>query len=187
MKHINSIRAFAYIHHDKDETEPHYHIVIRTHSAWSAAMIENWFKGLTDKEGVAINTYCQPVGNMNALEEYLTHSDIESQEKGKHRYKRTDIKDHGLWDIVPKTESKDSSYDIINDILCGMSIRQLVIRYGRDYVYHRTQYQDIVNEIRQDEGYKESKLNALQYTYPIHKEEISTDTDLNKYFENERN
>ena len=196
-KHLNSIRAFAYIYHDKDETEPHYHVVIRTHTSWSTAMIERWFKGLTDKEGEILNTFSQPVGNMIALEEYLTHADFESRQKGKHLYKRTEIKDHGLWDIVPKTESRDSSYDIVNDILCGMSTRQLVIRYGRDYVYHRNQYQDIVHEIRQDEGYKEAKYNALEYTYPLIQRQITcTDpdlepipnsTDLNNYFENERN
>ena len=48
--HAKSIRALCYIHHDQDESEPHYHILMRTHSNWTTTQITKWFADLKDKE-----------------------------------------------------------------------------------------------------------------------------------------
>lgn len=153
IDHASSVRAFAYILHDKDEAEPHYHLILRLHQAWTPSAIEKWFKGLTDKKNEPINTFAEKANDLTALELYLTHDDFESRQKGKHQYPKSAIKDHGLWDIVPKNDSKDHTYDIICDVMNGMTERQLIIRHGKEYLYHRYQYKEIVDAIITEEGY----------------------------------
>lgn len=160
QEHISSLRAFCYIVHDKDESEPHTHFIIRTHSTWYPKQIERWFSDLKDRKKQPINTFCEPANDLHALKRYLTHSDQDSIEKGKYQYSESEIKDFGLNDIVPKGNSFDSSYEVINDILSGVSFRQLIIKYGRDFVYHWQQYVDLAHEIRDQEGYAESKMMA---------------------------
>ncbi len=161
MKHIKSIRAYCYILHDKDENEPHHHVVLRTHSTWSSFQLRKWFSGLTDKEKKPINTFCEPANDLVALKEYLTHSDDESRTKGKYQYSASDIRDYGIWDLIPKNDSYDSSYEIINKILVGTSYRELVRQYGRSFLYHWDKFADMAAEIRQEEGYKEARMRAL--------------------------
>ena len=160
QSHIKSIRAFAFIFHDKDEAEPHHHIIMRTHSTWSSFQIRKWFAGLLDKEKKQINTFCEPANDLGALEEYLTHSDEESKQKGKHEYSRDDIKDFGLWDMIPRGESYDDSYEILNHLLSGTSYREMVRHYGRKFVYHWGAYSDLADKIRTDEGYKEAAVRS---------------------------
>lgn len=158
--HISSVRAFCYILHDKDEAEPHTHFIIRTHSTWYPSQVERWFSGLKDQKKQPVNTFCEPANDLSALDQYLTHSDDESISKGKHQYDRSEIRDFGLRDIIPKGNSYDSSYEVINDILSGVSFRKLIIKYGRDFVYHWQSYCDLAQEIRNQEGYAESKMMA---------------------------
>lgn len=159
-QHVSSLRAFCYIYHDKDDSEPHIHFIIRTHSTWYPKQIERWFKDLKDKKKQPVNTFCEPANDLHALKQYLTHSDSESISKGKYQYPESDIKDYGLSDIIPKGNSFDTSYEVINDILSGTPFRKLIIKYGRDFVYHWQQYCDLAQEIRNQEGYAESKMMA---------------------------
>lgn len=162
LAHQSSIRAWSYIYHDKDEAKPHYHVIIRTYSTWYNTAIEKWFKGLKDKSGEYINTFCEKANDLVALEQYLTHDDFESQQKGKHRYPKSAIRDYGLWDIVPCKDSFDDSYDVINDIISGMTVRDLVRRYGRDYVYHRFAYEEIADKIITEDGFSNSQRQVME-------------------------
>lgn len=159
--HIRSIRAFCYIHHDRDESVPHYHIIMRTHSAWTSIQICRWFAGYVDKEKKPINTFCEPANDLTALKEYITHSDEESREKGKYQYTVGDIQDFGLWDIVPQNDSYDDSYEILNKFLACTSCRELVRQYGRKFVYHWGAYSEIADKIRTEEGYHEARIRSM--------------------------
>ena len=163
--HIKSVRAFCYIYHDKDEAEPHHHIMIRTHSTWTPPQLARWFAGLVDGDKKPINTFCESANDTSALEEYFTHTDEKSKEAGKYQYKKEDIKDFGLWDIVDRKESYDDCLEIVNKILLGVSYRELVRQYGRKFLYHWDKYADIAVEIRQDEGYREARQRALTDLY----------------------
>ena len=163
--HVKSVRAFCYILHDKDESTPHYHIILRTHSTWTSVQLRKWFNGLSDKDKKIINTFCEPANDLYALKEYLTHSDDESKTNGKHEYSQSDIKDFGIWDIIPKKDSYDDAYEIVNEILLGRSYRELVRRYGVKFLYHWEKYADVAGEIRQEEGYKEARMKAYMEVY----------------------
>lgn len=162
--HITSIRAFCYIHHDKDEAEPHFHILMRTHSTWTTAQLARWFSDLKDKEKKPINTFCEIANDMESLKRYIIHDTEESREGGKHQYSLDDIKDYGMTDLAERKDSYDSSYEILLRVLNGANPRDLVRCYGRDYLYHYNCYHEVADKIRNVEGYREAALNsALEY------------------------
>lgn len=158
--HASSIRALCYIYHDKDEAEPHHHILMRTHGTWSPVQLTKWFKDLKDKEKKPVNTFCEIANDMDALKEYIMHADTESREQGKHLYSKEDIKDFGFCDLAERKDCYDSSYEILLRILAGANPRDLVRVYGRDYLYHINAYHECADKIRTLEGYGEAKMFA---------------------------
>lgn len=144
-KHTSSIRAFAYIYHDRDESPPHYHLLVRTYSSWTENQILKWFDWVKLKTGQ--NTLVEILDNSIGMNAYLTHTDYESVMKKKYPYKREEIKDFGLFDIVDKRNSFDETYEIVNNVLLGMSEKDLVRRYGKNYLFHRNAFHESANEI----------------------------------------
>lgn len=158
--HISSLRALCYILHDKDESEPHHHILMRTHSTWTAQQVGKWFADLKDKEKKPVNTFCETANDMEALKMYIIHADRESIENGKHQYSMDDIKDFGFCDLSEKKDSYDSSYEILLKVLAGANPRDLVRYYGRDYLYHLNAYHECAERIQNIEGYAESHIRS---------------------------
>ena len=158
--HAKSIRALCYIHHDKDESEPHYHILMRTHATWSTVQITKWFADLKDKEKKPINTFCEIANDMYALKRYIIHDTEEARAEGKHQYTIEDIKDFGMCDLSERKDAYDSSYEILLKVLAGANPRELVRYYGRDYLYHLNAYHECAVRIRELEGYREASMFA---------------------------
>lgn len=150
--HSQSIRAFAYIHHDKDETTPHYHLLIRTYDAWSSVQLSKWFDKYKAVDGQ--NTLIEPASDMQALVEYLTHGDLASIEAGKYRYNVEEIVDGGLLDTVEKKDSYDNTYEIINEMLKGVPTKVLIRRYGKQLIYHYSQFIAVKEAIEREEYYQ---------------------------------
>lgn len=170
--HVRSIRAMCYILHDKDEAEPHHHILMRTHSNWTTAQIAKWFSDLKDKEKKPINTFCEIANDMDALELYILHADAKSKEEGKYLYTKEDIKDFGLCDLSERKDSYDNSYEILMKVLAHANPRDLVRYYGRDFLYHLNAYYECADKIRELEGYKEASMFARM--------EMFTESNLKK-------
>lgn len=141
--HVRSIRAYAYILHDKDESVPHHHLLLKTYDAWTITQILKWF----DKFKLEINenTLGEPASDLHALRDYITHSDYESIKAGKHRYDVSEIVDYNMFALVENKDSYDETYAILNDVLLGVNTRELVRRYGKNYLYHITCF-DIAKE-----------------------------------------
>lgn len=165
--HNSSIRAYAYIHHDKDEAEPHYHVVFRTFDAWSIPQIEKWWKGFTDEKGEPTNTFVQRATDLHALHEYLTHSDAESKDQGKHQYSPSDIISNGLFDLVPKKDAVDDTYEMLEHMMNGASTKWMVRRYGRAFVYHYSQFIAVKEAMQQDEWMAESRRQSIAQGYKV--------------------
>lgn len=155
--HNSSIRSYAYIHHDKDEAEPHFHVIFRTFDAWSVASIEKWFKGYLDEKGESINTFVQRAKDLYALRDYLTHSDLDSKEQGKYQYDTKDIVDGGLFDLVPKKDAVDDTLEMLDHMVNGASTRWMVRRYGKAFVYHYSQFTAVADAIRLEAAYEENR------------------------------
>lgn len=181
-QHNSSIRAYAYIFHGEDEAEPHFHLVFRTFDAWSIPSIEKWFKGYTDEDGEHINTLVEKATDLHALYEYLTHSDAQSIEDGKYQYSKADIVDKGLFDLIPRKDAYDDAYEIIEHMLNGATNRWLVRRYGKQFVYHFSQFHAVKDAIAIEDAMAENDLrrareiyNATQKLKPIPLDQESMD------------
>lgn len=175
-KHISSIRAFCYIHHNKEEAESHYHLLLRTHSTWTEAQIARWFELLKDEEGKYINTFVEYANDMEGLKIYLLHADKKSIEAGKPLYDKSDIVDYGYNDLTDRKCSYDNTYEIMQKMLLGENPRSLLRKYGRDFLYHISAYYECLDRIRDFEGFKESRtltrLETLELE-PITEEELN--------------
>lgn len=165
-KHAQSVRSFAYIKHDKDESEPHIHLVVRTYSTWSEGQIVKWFDWVKQRDNQ--NTFVEVLNDTVAMGEYLTHEDAESVKAGKHIYDRGEIQDFGLFDIVDKRNAFDETFEIVCNINAGMKERDLVRRYGKNYLYHRNAYHESAEAMYQEQRYRrdefqcEERLKLLQ-------------------------
>lgn len=161
--HQSSIVSYAYIYHDRDETSPHYHLLIRTYDAWSAFQINKWFSFVKNETGQ--NTMCKPVGDLSALHTYLTHEDADSVAEGKAIYDRSLIKDFGLLANDTTHKSYDDTYEIMLAMQAGMNTRELVRRYGKKFLYHYSQFV-AVNEAIDREDAIARTYDAPDYAKP---------------------
>lgn len=159
-KHISSVRAFCFIHHDVDEAEPHYHVLIRTLNTWTTKQISRWFEHLKDDKGEFINTFVEVCNDMIGMKIYILHQDKQSQLEGKHRYEKSDLVDFGYDDLCNRKNSADDTYEIFSKLLMGVNPRQLVKMYGRDFLYHISQYYEAVDQTKMFEGLLEARQNV---------------------------
>lgn len=181
--HQTSIVSYAYICHDGDQTERHYHLIIRTYDAWSPSQILKWFafvKLETDQ-----NTFVEELGDLKAFALYLTHKDAKSVEAGKHPYDKSLIKDFGLLSNDTTHESYDDTYEIVLAMMAGMRTRDLVRRYGKKFIYHYSQFVAVKDAIDDDDRMERaiaadfrSKQEALQKQPPIPLDNIDIDDVL---------
>ena len=90
-----TIKEWAYILHDKDDTRPHYHIYLNFGaSSCDTSMVANWF-------GVADNFVSKVKGRKTDMLLYLTHGN-ESQ-KNKHQYSPDEV--HANFDFETEIEN----------------------------------------------------------------------------------
>lgn len=163
--HFSSVRGYCYIYHDKDESEPHRHVIIRTYHPWTSNQICKWFELQKDDKGMYINTMCEVANDIEAIMLYILHHDKASIEAGKHWYEQNEIVDRGLYLFQDKKESVDNTYEILQLLDKGVSLRWLLRVYGRDLLYHYNQYKELLADVREQERYN-------------HMKEVNTDEEL---------
>lgn len=184
-KKIKNIKSYAFIFHDKDiylndilddKTQevihkkgdlktPHYHIYLRLKTDREPDEIKRWFmpKGLLDKNGLPYNCLSQKVKCSVACIDYLTHKN----EPDKYQYSESDIISYNI-DSVLDNDAIDNSIDIVEDMLSGFSTRELVKRYGRDFIYHYSSYSAIVAKIKFEDAISpDNPLGDLTYISKI--------------------
>lgn len=105
LKKYTTIKKWAYILHDKDDTAPHYHIYVNFGTGIPSSLVAQWFNlGYIDKEGnqQTGEIFIEKVhGRMADMLMYLTHEN-ESQ-KYKHIYDRSEV--HSNFDIGVEIEN----------------------------------------------------------------------------------
>ena len=108
-----SIRDWAYILHDKDETREHYHLTVRLKDAYDSKYIAEWF-------GIAENFIGKVKGRWSDMLKYLTHANAPT----KHQYEDSLVESNFNWIVArDKPSVKDRQEQIINSIVDG-SIRE---------------------------------------------------------------
>lgn len=151
------IRHYAYILHDKDirtkengevvPVEPHYHLLLNLNNAMTYTAVCKLFP----KEQ---NTMAQPMRDMSDCFNYLNHND----KPDKYQYDDSLIKcdDLDYWQGLKKGESADRVLNILDDILNGVSFRDLAKRYGRDLIINYYKYRQFAIEMQRQEDLQKS-------------------------------
>lgn len=141
------IVRYAFICHDKDEAEPHFHVCLVLSDSMPVLSVAKWFAD----ESRNINSFGEKTGDNRAVYTYLTHK----KHPEKYQYPESDIRsnDH---DFFRSAESvTDIAVLIMEDMLAGKSRRELFRRYGSAFIWrynsYKTLYEDIQEEIREEE------------------------------------
>lgn len=147
------VRAAAYITHDRDVNkdgtlkEKHVHIMLCTTNGATLAQVRRWFPETQ-------NTLAQLLGDDEAMEKYLTH---EGQTADKAPYPVEAIRTWGegleCFRRAVKSSSRatETAEDLVNDLLNGVGTRDMVRRYGREFIIHRRAYVETAMIIKTEE------------------------------------
>ncbi|MBQ2711734.1 MAG: hypothetical protein IJF66_07315 [Clostridia bacterium] len=157
IANLDNIRYFAFIEHDKDKLENnepkprHIHLALVLKSARTVQQITKKFTNLEENAG---NCFGEPTKSNKAIIQYFLHIN----EKDKYQYNEEDIISNNLeYFKNDTTEDIDNCYLIIEDIMKGKSLLDLVKVYGRELLYHYNQYKEIVKDIQTQELDKKLK------------------------------
>lgn len=150
-----TVKYWCAINHDKDTDEngnlkiEHRHIIIETFNPSTIGTIRNWFFFAVDEKGETVTTTAQLVKFRKLAVDYLTHE----HDPTKHHYNPEEIVNFpdtiNISGVQPRND-EDTTLNIIDDMLKGLSTFQLVRRYGRDFVIHYRNYKMILQDIQSD-------------------------------------
>lgn len=138
------IEKYAYILHDKDESEPHYHLVVsyKNPRTWEGVK-----KDFADYEE---NTLVEVVKSLDGVLDYLTHKN----QPDKFQYPEEAVTNFGYYrgDYRRSVDiEQDIAITIVEAILDDLPKRELLKRFGREYVIYRKQYESLASDIRIEE------------------------------------
>lgn len=136
---------YAYILHEKEEKEMHWHLLC-TFKVWkSLASI----KSMIDN---GQNVLGEEMHDKQAAFRYLTHKDNPE----KYQYEEELIKsdDKGFW----RGEEQGDVIELIDDIIKGMSFRDMAIKYGKDFVKNYRTYAHYATLVEAQETHERIKL-----------------------------
>lgn len=171
-----SVAHWAYIVHDKDDKAPHTHVLIRLNNKSTSNAVRKKFiaVGLGVDDGKDINSFVEITKDLSDSFDYLTHSNA----KEKYQYPIDEIvtDDMGYWRGNyssagnPKGAEhaiENTAYQILCDMEKGVSLREMVKRYGREFVINRYHYADYFELMKQQEFAKrmdKERLEILEVT-----------------------
>ena len=140
---LNECKGWAYIYHDRDKgKEPHYHIL---------AIFENarYFSGVKKLVKGPQNTFLEPVRTtVERCYNYLTHE----EETDKEIYVESEIKKSDYFNKTDENQSKNEcAVEMIDDILNGVSLRELARKYGKDFMRNSTSYLQYAAKVAKQE------------------------------------
>lgn len=150
---------YVFILHDRDTDEngqsktPHFHIMLRLRERCSLKALRRrldrftyeFYYGTTDTPQ---NTLIECTKDIDDMYRYLTHTTEQARKDGKFEYDISDLQSDnlGYWrgDMSRQStaDKNNVALDIIIDIESGLTERQLLTRYGREYLINRTKYRE---------------------------------------------
>lgn len=146
-----NLEAVAYILHDKETATPHFHMIWRFNNPRIENCIQKDYKTI----GVNENCFPQRCKSIYKAFRYLTHED----EKDKPKYNEEEIKGVNVQyikklaqDNAPRELKEDCTMSIIEDIINGVSRREMVKKYGRDFVINFAKYEYMAQLINYEDN-----------------------------------
>lgn len=152
QKNLSRVRHWAYILHDKDvkddgtPKEPHYHVLVWTVAPTTIAAVRRWF----EIPGVEANTLGQVAGSGQEIVDYMTHEN----DSDKFHYPQTAVVSDD-WQWFKSKSEQNTSVQLLDDLLRGVSYYDLCKVYGREFIINRHRYEEMAEIIRGD--FDESK------------------------------
>lgn len=140
----DTIEKYAYILHDKEESEPHYHLVV------SFSNPRTWDGVKKDFAKYDQNTLVKVVKSLDGVLDYLTHRN----KPEKYQYPEEAVTNNGYYRGGYRRNvdvEQDIAITIVEAILEDLPKRELLKRFGREYVIYRKQYESLASDIRIEE------------------------------------
>lgn len=158
--HAQTIESYAWIVHDKDETDTHCHIFMTFNSDRRGVDILKWFECCTDYKDEPANTRWQTVKSNEGLLNYLIHSNAPN----KHQYEESEIKysSEDAREELLEACNEDNGYDALDMLLSNTPLRQIAKRHGRDFIRHYSSYKMLADDIRREERKKKEEEEMLK-------------------------
>lgn len=141
------IKNYALILHDKDKDDNgnakknHYHMLIKTLNPYTASSVNKWFD---DDEGA--NSLCELCNTPKRAFEYLIHKNNPE----KFQYNIDEIEGNWIFESSNTDPLTDAFFDYAN----GMKLKDLISKYGRDFIIHYNQIKMIYLDYKQEEEFK---------------------------------
>ncbi len=128
---------YVSIIHDKDDKDTHIHFICTFQQNIS-------FEGAKKRIHSNGNAFVQPVENLPGMFAYLTHTTEKAVEDGKHEYQQSELISDNIeywYNRVAEPEEKKSNTEFIKDLLSeNMNIREMGMKYGRDFIKNMHSY-----------------------------------------------
>lgn len=174
MFRTNQIRSWAYAYHDKDEKEdgtlkePHFHVLIVTHSAHTISAIRRWFGDYYDENG-PITTTAQICQDIYESYKYLWHGTKQAREQGKYLYDKSIVCESDKERVFQASE--ESEYDTITlaaeALINGAEVRELGKRYGRDFILHYGAIREYTRDVILHRNHRLTFEDVLEHEYDM--------------------
>lgn len=143
------LRSFATIVHDKDlddsgNVKPiHSHILLRFRNPSTVTCAVNWFKGFL-VDGQEQNTFGQVCSSPSSYFSYLTHDGFE--DGSKQIYDKDLVISNNPNDFAD-CGAEDNAVLALQDLLNGVPLRSVALRYGKDFIYHYSHFRSLIFDI----------------------------------------
>lgn len=150
-------------HHKGEKEINHTHIYLSLKMSREVSEICGWFKGCKDENGLTINTLAEKVLACQSAIDYLTHKN----QPNKYQYPVSEViyggnvqkDDNG--NLITLETTMDDSADIVDCLLTGVPLKQILRIFGKDFLYHYSSYKAFVNDVIQENN-QESEMEYLR-------------------------
>lgn len=128
----NYVEHYAYIHHDSDDCEPHYHFLFCLARSRRLSDVLSSIK----KEG-STNVFVESCSSPSSIVRYFVHAD----NPDKHQYSVDSVvsdTDLSYFDSLSREKpvKEDNVLNAFLDLVDGMPIIECSKKYGRDFIIH---------------------------------------------------
>lgn len=175
---LSRAKHWCYILHNKDDKEPHYHILARFPTEMSLSACRKLQNGTQNLLGKMLKSIIVQM-KMTA---YLTHDTEKARKAGKFIYAIDEVvykPNDNYWENqfdkeAQKEDNEATNESFVNDLLApDLSVKEMAIKYGRDFIKNFNSYmaframfipqrQLTELEIEQREAEAERSLNESQ-------------------------
>lgn len=158
-RHIQGVRSYCYMLHDREtEHDVHLHCLLYTYHAHSFSALRKWFEHTSGQ-----NTFVQAIKDDTQAYYYLDHSEHDEKVQYdmnnlvKYNYKGCEYYNSG-----------DESFNILEQVLDEVSLREIAFRYGKDFIFKYRAYKELAEDIK----FQESRIDFKNKTDPAFETKI---------------